>query len=63
MLKPLRFLALLAACAMVAPTFGQPYPNHPVKIVVAFAAGSATDILARIIGDEFRAAFGQPFIV
>ena len=63
MLKPVRFLALLAACAMVAPTFGQPYPNHPVKIVVPFAAGSATDILARIIGDEFRAAFGQPFIV
>jgi tripartite-type tricarboxylate transporter receptor subunit TctC len=63
MLKPFRFLALLAACAMVAPAFGQAYPNRPVKIVVPFAAGSATDIMARIIAEEFRAAFDQAFIV
>ena len=41
----------------------QGYPNKPVRIVVPFAAGSATDIVARLLGDEMRVAFNQSFIV
>ncbi len=64
MFRHMRFLALLAFVAAGAqPAWSQPYPNRPVKIVVPFAAGSATDIMARIIADELRTAFGQPFIV
>jgi tripartite-type tricarboxylate transporter receptor subunit TctC len=63
MMKRFRWLALLALFAAAGTALGQAYPNHPVKIVVPFAAGSATDIIARIIADEFRAAFDQPFIV
>ena len=64
MLRLLRFLAMLAlVTAGAQPAWSQPYPNRPVKIVVPFAAGSATDIMARIIADELRAAFDQPFIV
>jgi len=57
--------ALIGAAMLVATTAlaQQPYPNHPVKIVVPFAAGSATDIIARVLADEFRAAFDQAFIV
>src|SRR5690349_17382742 len=56
--------AFIAVTMLIATTaFAQPYPNHPVKIVVPFAAGSATDIIARILADEFRAAFDQPFVV
>ena len=54
--------ALIGASA--APSaFSQPYPNKPVRIVVPFAAGSATDIVARLLADELRGAFDQSFIV
>jgi tripartite-type tricarboxylate transporter receptor subunit TctC len=43
--------------------WSQAYPNHPVRIVVPFAAGSATDIVARLLADEFHSAFDQGFIV
>ena len=60
-----QFMRWLASIALVvcAPAFAQPYPNHPVRIVVPFAAGSATDIVARIIAEDLRATLGQPFIV
>ena len=57
-----RWLALVAV-VVGSPAFAQSYPNHPVKIIVPFAAGSATDIMARIIAEELRASLGQPFVV
>jgi tripartite-type tricarboxylate transporter receptor subunit TctC len=64
MLKHLRLLALLALGITIAnPAWSQAYPNRSVRIVVPFAAGSATDIMARILADELRAAFDQSFIV
>ena len=41
----------------------QNYPSKPVKLVVPFPAGSATDQIARVIGSELQGAFGQPFVV
>ncbi|MEZ7848468.1 MAG: tripartite tricarboxylate transporter substrate binding protein [Polaromonas sp.] len=53
------FSALLAL-----PSFAQStWPNRPVKIIVPFAAGGTTDILARAIAPELAKAFGQPFVV
>jgi tripartite-type tricarboxylate transporter receptor subunit TctC len=64
MLSTFRRFALAVACAAFAhAAAAQGYPDRPVKIVVPFAAGSATDIMARILADELRAAFNQPFIV
>jgi len=54
-------LLLLLAAATVAQA--QSYPTKPVKIIVPFTAGSATDILARLVGDQLSRALGQPFVI
>jgi tripartite-type tricarboxylate transporter receptor subunit TctC len=41
----------------------QPYPSHPVKLIVPFPAGSATDQVARLAGAQLQGALGQPFVV
>ncbi|MRD48861.1 tripartite tricarboxylate transporter substrate binding protein [Caenimonas koreensis DSM 17982] len=59
-------LAALAAAAGAAtfPALAQSgWPNKPVRIVVPFAAGGTTDILARAVAPELSKAFGQQFIV
>jgi tripartite-type tricarboxylate transporter receptor subunit TctC len=66
MVSRTRFIALLfvALGVLAAPlASAQPYPNRPVRMVVPFAAGSATDIMGRIIAEELRAAFNQPVVV
>jgi tripartite-type tricarboxylate transporter receptor subunit TctC len=54
---------LLLLCAFSSFSFSQAYPNRAVKVVVPFPAGSATDQIARVIGQELQAALGQPFVV
>jgi tripartite-type tricarboxylate transporter receptor subunit TctC len=39
------------------------YPSKPVKIIVPYAPGGATDITARLFGDQMRAILGQQFVV
>ena len=46
-----------------APTFAQTWPAKPVKIVTAFAAGSASDMVARLLAQELQTEYGQAFIV
>ena len=60
-----RLLITAAAVAFAPlPALAQSaWPSKPVRIVVPFAAGGTTDILARAIAPELQRAFGQPFIV
>jgi tripartite-type tricarboxylate transporter receptor subunit TctC len=58
------WLALAASVLMPALSHAQSaWPSKPVRIVVPFAAGGTTDILARALAPELQRVFGQPFIV
>ena len=59
-----RNLALALLAAATFPAVAQSgWPTKPVRIVVPFAAGGTTDILARALAPELSKAFGQQFIV
>lgn len=56
--------AAVAVAFMAGPAVAQgQWPTKPVRIVVPFAAGGTTDILARAVAPELSKAFGQQFIV
>ena len=57
-----RLLVLAAAWLLAAPGHAQ-FPNKPIRVVVPFPAGSATDTITRILGQSVSAAIGQPVIV
>ncbi|MFY9317108.1 MAG: tripartite tricarboxylate transporter substrate binding protein [Burkholderiales bacterium] len=57
-----RMLVLAAALLFAAPALSQ-FPNKPIRIVVPFGAGSATDLISRVIGASVSAAVGQPVVV
>ena len=57
----LRWSMLLLGVPCLA--HAQAWPSKPVRIVVPFAAGGTTDILARALAPELQRVFGQPFIV
>ncbi len=56
------FIGALAALALSV-GWAQSYPSKPIKIVVPFTAGSATDIMARVVGEKLQSAWGQPVVV
>src|SRR6185295_18389566 len=58
-------VAALAALLLVsnAEAQAQAYPSKPIRFVIPFGAGSASDALARIVGQEVELSLGQPVIV
>src|SRR5436190_12281678 len=57
-----RTLLCLAATAPFHAS-AQPYPNKPIKMYVGFSAGSATDIVARVVSKGLSDRVGQPIVV
>ena len=58
-----KFLWIVAATLFACGGNAQTYPAKPVKLVVPFPAGSATDQVARLAGQQLQEALGQPFII
>jgi tripartite-type tricarboxylate transporter receptor subunit TctC len=56
-------LFALALLAFLSAAHAQPYPSKPIRIIVPYAAGGTSDILARQIGPKLTDAWGQPVIV
>ena len=54
--------SLLALALLGTPAAAQ-YPNKPITIIVPFAAGGPTDLMARIVGERMAKELGQQFIV
>ena len=62
-MKALSRLALLLISSVLACAAQAQYPNKPIRLVVPFAAGSATDSIARVVSQALLERLGQPVIV
>src|SRR5436309_10058287 len=69
---PIRYLPVpaLSALAVAAVSIGltenasaQSYPARPITMIMPFAAGGPSDVIARIIADRMRVSLGQPIII
>ena len=60
----LQLASALCAVAFTGQAFAQSkYPDHPVKVIVALAAGGSVDAIARTLGQKLNTSMGQPFVV
>src|ERR1700692_3358014 len=53
----------LSICTTALPAAAADYPDHTIKMIVPFAAGGGTDVLARIIAQNLNSKWGQPVVV
>ena len=63
MKKSMAAIAAVAALAGAAGTHAQEYPVRPIRIILPFAPGAGTDLVARLLAQRFAAAWGQPAVV
>ena len=62
MLRRRTVLASMAA-SLAAPALAESYPSKPINLIVPFAAGGPTDLMARIVGERMAKELGQQFII
>ena len=57
--------AFVAVAAITGPagSYAQEYPIKPIRIILPFAPGAGTDLVARLLAQRFTAAWGQPALV
>jgi tripartite-type tricarboxylate transporter receptor subunit TctC len=58
-----KLIAGLALALAAAPALAQGYPSKPIRLIIAQAPGSATDVISRVVGNRLSEALGQPIVV
>ena len=58
-----RLLVAVAALAIATAASAQTYPNRPITMIVPFAAGGTSDVIARTVAEQMGAALGQPVVI
>src|SRR5256885_847560 len=56
-------LALAALIALAGSAAAEPYPDHPITLIVPYAAGGSSDVLARLLGERLSKALGQQIVI
>src|SRR5688500_6199969 len=56
-------VTFIAWLAIAASAWSQAYPSRPVRVVVPWPPGQATDIAARVVAERLQSALGQPFVI
>jgi tripartite-type tricarboxylate transporter receptor subunit TctC len=59
----MKLILVIVAAAISAAAQAQTYPNKPIRIIVPYAAGGTSDILARQIGPKLTETWGQPVVI
>lgn len=62
-MRPFHAMLVAALAAIAGAASAQTYPNKPIRIIVPYAAGGTSDILARQIGPKITEHWGQPVVV
>jgi tripartite-type tricarboxylate transporter receptor subunit TctC len=58
-----KWLGLVVLAALALNVAAQPYPAKPVRVIVAFAPGTTSDIIGRMFAEKLSQSMGQPFVV
>ena len=58
-----RLLAAIAALPLATFAQAQDFPRHPITMIVPFAAGGTSDVIARVVAEQMSAALGQPIVI
>jgi tripartite-type tricarboxylate transporter receptor subunit TctC len=56
-------LVCFLSIATVSVTSAGEYPDHPIRVVIPYAAGGGTDLLLRVLQEPLREALGQPIVI
>ncbi len=64
-MKPfvLRLATAFAALSFATSAYAQDFPKHPITMIVPFAAGGTSDVIARAVAEEMGKALGQPVVI
>ena len=56
-------IVFVSSLAFAQPAIAQSFPSKPIRLVVPFAAGGVTDVMARLVGGEMAKYLGQPLVI
>jgi tripartite-type tricarboxylate transporter receptor subunit TctC len=58
-----RLVAAIAALPLATFAQAQDFPKHPITMIVPFAAGGTSDVIARTVAEQMSVALGQPIVI